>query len=692
MGAFVTYLLNAGIFLLFFYMFNRLLLAKETFHRFNRIVWLLILPLSLLLPFCVLESFNPLAWFGAKEQQGPMLIIPEGMTATVVDHSEGNVVMSRMVQWILLVYFAGMFVCSLFFIISYIKLAVILWKNKRNRKTVAFEELLVECKRMAGVRKMVKLLIHNQETAPFSWMRFIVVSEKDMTEDGRDILIHELSHIRKGHSWDLIFTDLLILFQWFNPAAWLMKQSIQQVHEFQADDAVLKAGINAKQYQLLLIKKAVGTRCYSMVNSFNHSKLKKRITMMWKKKSSKWAFAKCMYALPLAFIAVTAFATPEISDRLSELSSVKDIKISLQQNIKPQVLPVTSPAPPPAPPAAVPVSPDAIPLSLGDQDTLVPLATVEKRPLFANGEAEDAFTRWVFEHIKYPEEAKNKKIQGRVVAAFVVNQEGYVTNVEILRGVDPLLDAETIRVLESSPKWERPGIYKGKNVRVRYNFPLNFSLRKDKEEKQVKQSENPEDLGLEPAIFADGKGENEFAFWVMQNVKYPEDARSEGAGGRLLVSYELSEEGTISRVEIIGGVHASIDAEVLRVIKSSPKWEKPAMKEGVPVNVTYVMPMIFSLRGNDRDSAQTIKELKDLKKLQVLEGFIVVGDPNQSDVRQDVTKIPKDVLVIVDGKEVEDLQELNPDNIESIEVLKGEKAIEKYGEKGRKGVIIIKRK
>ncbi len=686
MGAFVTYLLKAGIFLLFFYLFNRLLLAKETFHRFNRIVWLLIIPLSLLLPFCIPGSFDPLAWFGPKQQQGQMLILPEGMTATVMDPSDGSFGMARMVQWILLVYFTGMFICFLFFVISYIKLAAILWKNKGNGKEAAFENLLNQCKKLSRVTGKVRLLVHSQETAPFSWMRYIVVSEKDMTEDGKDILIHELSHVRKGHSWDLILTDLLILFQWFNPAAWLMKQSIQQVQEFQADDAVLKAGINAKQYQLLLIKKAVGTRRYSMVNSFNHSKLKKRITMMWKKKSSKWAFAKCMYALPLAFIAITAFATPEISGRLSEISSVKDIKISLQQSIKPQDPPVPVPVPPPAVPIA-----EAVPQA--DQDTLVPLATVETKPLFANGEGEEAFTRWVFEHIKYPEEAKTKGIQGRVVAAFVLNHEGIVTNVQILRGVHPLLDAEAIRVLESSPKWERPGVYKGKKANVRYNFPLNFSLNKDKkDEASVKQSTNPEDLGLEPAIFANGKGENEFAFWVMQHVKYPEDAKNEGAGGRLLVSYELSKEGTITQVEIIGGVHASIDAEVLRVIESSPKWEKPAMKEGIPVNVSYVMPMIFSLRGNDRDSAKTIKELKDLKKLQVLDGFIVVGYGNQSDVKHDVTKIPKDVLVIVDGKEVEDLQELDPDDIESIEVLKDAAAIEKYGEKGRKGVIIVTRK
>lgn len=680
MGAFVTYLLKAGIFLLFFYLFNRLLLAKETFHRFNRIVWLLIIPLSLLLPFCVLGSFDPFAWFGSKEQAVQMLVIPEGMTAQVMDTEINSDATARLVQWVILVYFTGMFVCLIFYVISYVKLAAILWKNKRNGKAAAFENLLTTCRELTGVARKVVLLVHTQEMAPFSWMHYIVVSEKDMTEDGRDILIHELSHVYKGHSWDLILTDLLILFQWFNPAAWLLKQSIQQVHEFQADDAVLRAGVNAKQYQLLLIKKAVGTRCYSMVNSFNHSKLKKRITMMWKKKSSKWAFAKCIYALPLAFIAITAFATPEISGRLSEISSVKDIKISLQQDIKPVIPPVPVPVPPPAVPVAEP-DPQS------DQDTLVPLALVETKPLFANGKGEEEFTRWVFEHVKYPEEAHKKGIEGKVVASFVLNNEGNVTNVKIVRGAHPLLDAETIRVLESSPKWERPGMVRGKNVTVRYNFPLKFGLKGKVNDIQVKQSNNPEDLGLEPAIFTNSKGENEFMRWVMTNVNYPEDAENEGIGGRLMVSYELSEEGVITQVEILKGVHASIDAEVLRVIKSSPKWEKPAMKEGVPVKVSYVMPMNFML--NDHDNSQTVTVLGDH---EVLDDINIVGYLQQPDEKFSGTNIPKNVLIIVDDQEVKNLEGIDPADIDNIVVLKDKAALEKYGEKGRKGVIIIKRK
>ena len=98
---------------------------------------------------------------------------------------------------------------------------------------------------------------------------------------------------------------------------------MQNIHEFEADETVIKEGVDAKQYQLLLIKKAVGTRLYSMANSFNHSKLKKRITMMLKEKSNPWARLKYLYVLPLAAIAVTAFARPEISEKVEEISAVK---------------------------------------------------------------------------------------------------------------------------------------------------------------------------------------------------------------------------------------------------------------------------------------------------------------------------------------------------------------------------------
>ena len=110
-------------------------------------------------------------------------------------------------------------------------------------------------------------------------MGYIVISRKDLEENGREILIHELAHIHNRHSWDLLVADVCIFFQWFNPASWLLKQELQNIHEFEADETVIKEGVDAKQYQLLLIKKAVGTRLYSMANSFNHSKLEKNVSL-----------------------------------------------------------------------------------------------------------------------------------------------------------------------------------------------------------------------------------------------------------------------------------------------------------------------------------------------------------------------------------------------------------------------------
>ena len=193
----------------------------------------------------------------------------------------------------------------------------------RNLYSLSRLLLLIKSGKRERLEGGVRLIVLEREVAPFSWMRYIVISRKDLEEDGREILIHEMAHIQNRHSIDLLVADICIFFQWFNPGIWLLKQELQNIHEYEADETVINEGIDAKDYQLLLIKKAVGTRLYSMANSFNHSKLKKRITMMLKEKSNPWARLKYLYVLPLAAIAVTAFARPEISEKADEISAVK---------------------------------------------------------------------------------------------------------------------------------------------------------------------------------------------------------------------------------------------------------------------------------------------------------------------------------------------------------------------------------
>jgi len=306
MGIFLIYILKSAVCLSLFYLFYRLLLSKETFHRFNRIALLGILFLSLLIPFIEVTTAHQTELSQTVLTVEQLLMMAEAMDPAEVTVAQPEELSISWVQVLLLFYLVGIifFACRNLYSLS--RLLLLIKSGKRERLE-------------GGVR----LIVLEREVAPFSWMRYIVISRKDLEEDGREILIHEMAHIQNRHSIDLLVADICIFFQWFNPGIWLLKQELQNIHEYEADETVINEGIDAKDYQLLLIKKAVGTRLYSMANSFNHSKLKKRITMMLKEKSNPWARLKYLYVLPLAAIAVTAFARPEISEKADEISAVK---------------------------------------------------------------------------------------------------------------------------------------------------------------------------------------------------------------------------------------------------------------------------------------------------------------------------------------------------------------------------------
>jgi len=178
-----------------------------------------------------------------------------------------------------------------------------------------------------SIYKMVRIIYHgikikkekytivcvSKQICPFSWSRYIVLSENDYRKNPDEIFTHESIHIRKRHSLDLLFAELFILFHWFNPVVWLLKGELQDVHEYEADRGVINQGADATKYQLMLLKKAVGARSYAIANSFNHNKIKikNRITMMLKGKSTQWARLKLLLFAPLAVVLLQAFARPE---------------------------------------------------------------------------------------------------------------------------------------------------------------------------------------------------------------------------------------------------------------------------------------------------------------------------------------------------------------------------------------------
>ena len=488
MGLFFVYILKSSVCLAIFYLFYRLLLARETFHRFNRFSLLGILLLSCLLPLVEVSVKQETEVHQTMLTLEQLLMMADAVNAT----EAGARTETATVTWIqvaLLVYLAGIVFFAFRNVYSLVRLLMLL-KSGKKEDIGSY---------LPGRKERVTLIVHNCDIAPFSWMGYIVISRKDLEENGREILIHELAHIHNRHSWDLLVADVCIFFQWFNPASWLLKQELQNIHEFEADETVIKEGVDAKQYQLLLIKKAVGTRLYSMANSFNHSKLKKRITMMLKEKSSPWARLKYLYVLPVAAIAVTAFARPEVSDKVEKISSVKvnDLAAIVETKVAESAGDTTKPA-------DVKYVPAEVRKRL--KGTLV-FEVAEEMPEFPGG-GMSAFMDYIKTNMRYPASAKENGTQGRVTVQFVVDEDGSIKDSKVLRSVDKDMDAEALRLINTMPKW-KPGRQKGQPVAVKFTVPVMFRLDDDKLEKTSSANgitvEGYAGNGKEPLYIVDGK-------------------------------------------------------------------------------------------------------------------------------------------------------------------------------------------
>ena len=466
MGIFLVYILKSAACLAVFYLFYKLLMSRDTFHRFNRFALLGLLVLSSVLPLVEVSVNEPV---GVQET---MLTLEQLLLLADVEGGQETVVAQPATAlWVrvaLLVYLAGIVFFAVRNLWSLGRLGALLRRGRLERVSDY----------LPGRAEHVRLVVHDRDIAPFSWMRYIVLSRKDLEENGREILIHELAHIRNRHSWDLLLADLCIFVQWFNPAAWLLKQELQTLHEYEADETVLREGVDARKYQMLLIKKAVGTRLYSMANSFNHSSLKKRITMMLKEKSNPWARVKYLYVLPLAALAVTAFARPEVSAVTDEISSAKvnDLAEMVKTNLPESVVEAVKDT---LPPGVI-----HVPQEVKDDLKGTPVfEVVEQMPEYPDG-GMAGLMEYFKKNMRYPEAAKEAGMQGRVTVQFVVNKDGSISGAKVLRSVEPDFDAEAIRLVNAMPKW-KPGMQDGKPVPVKFTVPVKFML--DEGNEKVRQ-------------------------------------------------------------------------------------------------------------------------------------------------------------------------------------------------------------
>ena len=296
----IIYLLQSGACLAGFYFVYKLFLSRETLHRFNRMLLLSVIVVSAVLPLCRITVEREL---------------PVAATETVIEVSEitaAEIVEDKGVDY-------ETATCIVFLLGAAATAARLVFSIASVRRIIASGTTTT-------TDDGISLTIMDGDTKPFSWMRHIVLSAKDAEENGRIIIAHETAHIRLHHSWDILAVDIIGCVQWFNPALWLLRRELQSLHEYEADDAVLASGVNIKEYQMLLIKKAVGGRLLTIANCLNHSKLKNRITMMLQKPSSRWSAGKALLMLPLVGLSLGAFARtvyvlPQEQDKVMQNSS-----------------------------------------------------------------------------------------------------------------------------------------------------------------------------------------------------------------------------------------------------------------------------------------------------------------------------------------------------------------------------------
>ena len=296
----IIYLLQSGACLAGFYFVYKLFLSRETLHRFNRMLLLSVIVVSAVLPLCRITVEREL---------------PVAATDTAIEVSE--ITTAEIVEDKGVDYEAA--ICIVFLLGAAATAARLIFSIASVRRIIASGTTTT-------TDDGISLTIMDGDTKPFSWMRHIVLSAKDAEENGRIIIAHETAHIRLHHSWDILAVDIIGCLQWFNPALWLLRRELQSLHEYEADDAVLASGVNIKEYQMLLIKKAVGGRLLTIANCLNHSKLKNRITMMLQKPSSRWSAGKALLMLPLVGLSLGAFARtvyvlPQEQDKVMQNSS-----------------------------------------------------------------------------------------------------------------------------------------------------------------------------------------------------------------------------------------------------------------------------------------------------------------------------------------------------------------------------------
>ena len=471
MATFIIYAIRWAVTLTLLYSLYRLLLRRETFHRLNRAVLLAILVVSPLLPLVPLHTYEPTAMDVMLTRIEEPLMSPtsDANNATLATQEGKNAASGLWVRYLAYIYIIGIAVALAVYLFRLLALMRVIRRSQRITHPI--------------VPKDVHLMLDMRIKQPSSWMHWIIIGPMDLKQNAETVLRHELAHVRMRHSWDVILCDLSCRLLWCLPFAWMLRQDLVDVHEYQADEAVLQGGVTLEDYEHLLVRKAVQTQMLPITNTLRRGALKKRFAMMHCGRSSRWSRLKLLYLLPALAACLWASAKGEVyttylNGKLATLEELKALDSSTIAHV------------------------DVIhsQKKVYVETVSEPLTTVEQMPQYPGGDA--AFNQYMAHHVSYPKVAVENGVVGSVQVQFIVEADGRISHVHAIDAPSGEADARVYAYgdLDKHPTQEEedeghralreaaeelfrgmppfePGRQNGKPVRVQMTRTVNYDLK-----------------------------------------------------------------------------------------------------------------------------------------------------------------------------------------------------------------------
>ena len=608
----MLYVIKAAITLALLYSCFFLFLSKETFHRFNRCMLVGIMLVSLFMPMFHFTTSHPTTL--NEEVYIVQNYIEHDTTPIIVTAQQAQGI--TWIQALTWIYMAGVVIMLILTLVQVTSLIRFMSSGVRHTDTQGNT-----------------VILHNNDVPPFSIFRYIVMSVKDYESSRQYILTHEQEHIRLGHTYDLLLLQGMKTLMWFNPFIWFLSRDLKAVHEYEADQAVINQGIDAKSYQQLLVMKVVGNRLQPFTNNLNHGSLKKRIVMMYQKPSNRWLMLKALCAIPVAALTINTFATP------IETDPVEDMVKTLETTNVPTINEVKEALPSPKTaeeaseekPFAITTDSNNIddnPLILiNGHEVKIPadIKTIDGETLgkMLHINKEDIASVTVLRNgaatAIYGEKAKNgvisietKAFQAQPKDTVVVkNEVSDVLNISSAVNIDELME-------------KLPGAEKHEDGSITINGKVVKKILLQGQEVYDDDDDDPVfEVTEEPAQYPGGQAA--LMQYLAQNIRYPKISAENGVQGRVLVQFVIEKDGSLSNFAVVkksgdtitknaqSGITVNalgsateeskvpqeafdaLNAEAVRVLREMPKWI-PAKQRGQEVRMRYTLPITFRLQ------------------------------------------------------------------------------------------------